>query len=181
VGLTVAVSVVAYAVWRYRETVERLAATVVTPILGVPARILPGRSPPDRADVERRIDGFFGTIERIASDRRRVLTALTFSALGWLGLMTSLWLSLYAIEGQGVVFAAVLLAVPMGSVASITPLPGGLGGIEAVLITLLVPTTGLEATAIAGAVVIHRAASYWLPVLIGGGAASALGVKVGPG
>lgn len=179
-ALIIIVTAVAYLGWRYRETVETGAARFVTPIVGIPARLLPRRSPPAKADVERRIVGFFHTIERIAGDRRRILQALSLSALGWLALMTSLWLSLYSILGYGVVFAAVLLAVPMGSIASVTPLPGGLGGIEAVLIALLVPTTSLDAPTVTGAVVIHRAASYWLPILIGGGAASALGVKAGP-
>jgi len=181
VVLMTAVSTIAYLVWRYRETVEHGAARIVTPLLALVARVIPGRSPPGRADVVARIDGFFATIDRIADDRRRLAQALGFSALGWLGLMCSLWLSLYAVLGHGVVFAAVMLAVPLGSIASITPLPGGLGGIETVLVAMLVPTTGLEATTIAAAVVLHRAASYWLPILVGGAAASALGSKSVPG
>jgi uncharacterized membrane protein YbhN (UPF0104 family) len=67
--------------------------------------------------------------------------------------------------------------VPVGAIASVTPLPGGLGGIEAVLIALLVPLAGVSGATAAAAVVIHRGAIYWLPTLVGAGVSSALGAQ----
>jgi len=45
-----------------------------------------------------------------------------------------------------------------------------------VLVALLVPTTALDPATAGAAVVLHRTATYWLPTLVGGGVAAALGV-----
>jgi uncharacterized membrane protein YbhN (UPF0104 family) len=63
----------------------------------------------------------------------------------------------------------------LAAIASITPLPGGLGGVETVLVALIVPTTGVTVAAATAAVVVHRTATYWLPTLVGDGAAAAFG------
>ncbi|WP_135821470.1 lysylphosphatidylglycerol synthase transmembrane domain-containing protein [Halostella litorea] len=173
-ALAVALPAVAYVGWRHRYRVERAAVRVVTPVVQLVGRLIPRRSPPTADALERRIDGFFRTIERVGADRRTLLLALAFSALGWFAQMCSLWLSLYAL-GHPVSFGAVMLAVPLGSVAGVTPLPGGLGGIEAVLAALLVPTTGLPLATVSAAVVVHRAATYLLSTAIGGGVAVASG------
>ena len=72
---------------------------------------------------------------------------------------------------------AAMLAIPLGSVAGVTPLPGGLGGIEAVLIFVLTPVTSVGAGTVAAAVLLHRAATYWLPLLLGGGSVAALSAR----
>jgi len=71
--------------------------------------------------------------------------------------------------------ATTLLVVPVGSIASIAPLPGGSGAIETVLVTLLVSTAPVPAAAAASAVLIHRGATYLFPTLVGAAVASALG------
>ena len=68
-----------------------------------------------------------------------------------------------------------MFVVPVGSIAGATPLPGGLGGLEAAFIALLVPTAGVSASGATAAVLIHRGATYWLPTLFGGGAAAVIG------
>jgi len=102
------------------------------------------------------------------------LQTLGFSALGWTCLAGSLWLSLYAV-GYTVPVATTFLVVPVGSIASLAPLPGGSGAIETVLVTLLVSTTAVPGAVAASAVLIHRGATYLLPTLLGAGVASALG------
>jgi uncharacterized protein (TIRG00374 family) len=162
--------------WRYRFRLEAWLVQVVLPVTRFLGRTLPSRSPPSRESIERRIDGFFQAVGRVADNRRTLLTAMGFSALGWLALSTSLWLSLFAL-GYTVPFAVALFVVPVGSIAGITPLPGGLGGLEAVSIALLVPTAGVP-TAVAGAaILVHRGATYWLPMLLGGGVAAVLGAQ----
>ncbi|MFC7227901.1 flippase-like domain-containing protein [Salinirubellus salinus] len=173
-ALALVIPVAGYLVWRNRYAVERRVVSLLTPLIRGVGRLLPRRKPPDPAVIERRIEGFFHAIERVTGDRRGLALALGFSTLGWLSLATSLWLSLYALEYQ-VPFAAVLVVVPVAAIAGITPLPGGLGGVEAVLVALLVPTTGVSVAGATAAVVIHRTATYWLPTLVGGGAAAALG------
>ncbi|WP_255195126.1 flippase-like domain-containing protein [Halorarius litoreus] len=171
--LALALPVAGFFGWRYRYEVERVAIRAVTPFIRAIARLVPGRSPPQKSAIRSRVEGFFHAIERVTGDRRGLTLALGFSTLGWLCLAGSLWLSLFSL-GQTVSFAVVLVVVPVGAIAGITPLPGGLGGVEAVLIALLV-ALGVPGGVAAGAVVVHRTATYWLPTVVGGGVAGIIG------
>jgi len=174
-ALAVAIPVSVYAGWRYRYELEAAVVRAFTPLFRGIGRVVPGRSPPEPAAIERRIERFFAAIDRVAGNRRTLAAALVFSLAGWLALVTSLWLSLYAL-GTGVAVSAVLVAVPAAKIAGITPLPGGLGGVEAALVGLLVSTTGIDPATASAAVVVHRGATYWFPTVVGGGVAAALGV-----
>ena len=178
VGLALAVPILAVLGWRYRYRVERAAVGAVTPVLRVVARAVPGRGKPTRTAVRSRVEGFFGAIERVGGDRRRLVLALGFSTAGWLCLATSLWLSLAALD-QAVAFPVVLVVVPVGAIAGITPLPGGLGGVETVIVALLA-ALGVPASVAAAAVVIHRTGTYVLPTVVGGAVAGALGSQSVP-
>lgn len=164
----------AYLAWRYRDRLEEATVSVITPVLRLVGRMLPYRRAPTREDVRSHVDGFYRDVSRIAADPRRLGLALLYSTIGWFCLVCSLWLSLYSL-GQPVPIAALLVVIPLGAVASIAPLPGGLGGIEAVLVLLLVPTTGVSAGVAGAAVLVHRTAVYWLPIVLGGVAAAVLG------
>ncbi|MFC7235435.1 lysylphosphatidylglycerol synthase transmembrane domain-containing protein [Halosegnis marinus] len=172
-ALALAVPVLAVVGWRYRYRVEGAAIRAVTPVVRFLGRVVPGRMPPARDAIRSRVEGFFHAIERVTGDRRRLALALGFSTLGWLCLATSLWLSLAAL-GEAVAYPVVLVVVPVGAIAGITPLPGGLGGVEAVLIALLA-ALGVPAGAAAAAVVVHRLGTYVLPTVVGGGVAGVLG------
>lgn len=171
--LAIAVPVAAYAGWRYRYEVEQVAIGAVTPVVRAIARLFPGLSQPGPSAIRTRVEGFFHAIERVTGDREKLGLALAFSTAGWLCVAGSLWLSLFSI-GWGVSFAVVLVVVPVGAIAGITPLPGGLGGVEAVLIALLV-ALGVPGGAATAGVIIHRTATYWLPTVVGGGAAGWIG------
>ncbi len=175
-ALAVAVPVLAYLGWRYREGVESAVVKILAPVVRTVGRLLPGRTAPDAAVVRERVQSFFGALDRVGSDRYRLGIAMSLSALGWLGIMTSLWLGLYAL-GNPVGFAVVLVAIPVSSIAGVTPLPGGLGALDGVLIALLVTLSGVPAATAGAAVVLHRAATYWLPVVVGGSAAGMLTAK----
>ena len=172
-ALALAVPLLVVVGWCYRYAVERAAVSVVTPVARLAGRLLPRRTPPTRAAVRSRVDGFVHAIERATGNRRRLALALGFSTSGWLCQSVSLWLALTAL-GVSVPFAVVLVAIPVGAIAGITPLPGGLGGVETVLIALLAALS-VPANAAAGAVVVHRTATYLLPTAIGGGVAGVLG------
>jgi uncharacterized protein (TIRG00374 family) len=173
-ALALVVPVLAFLAWRNRHRIEAAVVRAFTPVARVVGRWVPRVTPPDPADVEHRIESFFGTIERVAGDRRALVTAMTFSAIGWISLSGALWLSLAAM-GYSVSFFAALFVVPVGSIAGVTPLPGGLGGLDAAFIVLLTATTGVAAPVATAAVLIHRGATYWLPTLFGGGAAAVIG------
>jgi uncharacterized protein (TIRG00374 family) len=178
VGVVVFAAVVptiGYLIWRNRERFKRTVAKRVTGLVGVLSRVLPFLSDTSEESVAGRVDGFFEAIGRVATDRRTVLTAMSFSALGWISLSLSLWLSLHAL-GFTISFVSILFVVPLGSIAGATPLPGGLGGIEAAFATLLVPL-GIPISVAFSAVLIHRGATFWLPTLFGGGAATLLSMQ----
>jgi len=176
VALLVGLPAAAYLGWRYRYELEAAVVRALTPPIRAFGRIVPGRRSPTPESVESRIEGFFTAIDRVAGDRRTLVEAMGFSALGWLALCCSLWVSLYAL-GVTAPFAVVLLVVPMGAIAGFTPLPGGLGGIEAVQVGLLVSAGGVPAGLASAAVLVHRGATYWFPTVIGGGVAFALGAN----
>lgn len=172
--LAVGVAAAAYVGWQRRRRIERGALRIVAPLLRALGSVVPRVSPPGREALRHRVEAFFAAIDRVATDRRELATALSFSALGWLGLMASLWLGLYAV-GIVVNPAVVLIAIPVAALSGIAPLPGGLGGVEAILLALLVPIPGVTFGAAAAAVTLHRGATYWLPLVLGAWAAGHLG------
>ncbi|WP_254537788.1 lysylphosphatidylglycerol synthase transmembrane domain-containing protein [Halomarina litorea] len=172
-ALAVVVPVGVYVGWTNRYRIERAVVRALTPVVRTVANALPVVSTPADDAVERRIEGFFESIERVGSDRRRLALAVGFSALGWVALATSLWLALASL-GVSVPYLVTFLAVPVGDLAALAPTPGGLGGVEALLIGLLVAVSPAAVGTVSAAVLIHRAATYWLPTVVGGGAASVI-------
>lgn len=172
-SLALIIPAIGFVAWRNRYRVERAVVRALTPAIAVLARLRSGYTPTE-GDIARRIEGFFRAIERVAGDREQVALALGFSTLGWLFLAGSLWLSLFAL-GYDVPYSAMLVVVPVGAIAGVTPLPGGLGGVETVLVAMLVPTTQVTVPVATAAVLLHRGATYWLPTIVGGGVAAGLG------
>lgn len=154
--------------WRFHHRIETIVISVLPPIVRRVGRTVPRVSAPTREDIKHRVNGFFDSIARIAGNRRLLLLAGLFSCLGWLTLSICLWISLASI-GFTVPFVAMLVVLPVASIAGVFPLPGGIGGVETAFIVLVVSTTGVATTAATAAVVIYRGATYWLPMLVGGG------------
>jgi uncharacterized protein (TIRG00374 family) len=169
VALALAVPVGGFMLWRHRDRVETAAVGVFHRVGGWVGRHVPGVSEPDREAIHSRVEHFFEAIERVATNPRGLALALGFSALGWLCQMAGLWLAFEAI-GVSVQLSIVMFVVPMGAIAGVTPLPGGAGGIESVLVFLLVaaPLPAVTESAALAAVVIYRGAVYWVPVVLGG-------------
>ncbi|WP_277554950.1 lysylphosphatidylglycerol synthase transmembrane domain-containing protein [Halobaculum limi] len=176
VVLALAIPGAVYLGWRRRYQLEEWVVATFVPLIRRVASILPVFSAPSEESVESRIGHFFGAIERVATDRTGIAIALAASTLGWVFQMIGLYLAFQAIS-QPVPFSAMLFVVPMGAIAGVTPLPGGAGGIEAVLVAVLaaLPSVSVSATAALAAVVIYRGAVYWVPVVIGGVVVSVLG------
>jgi len=159
--------------WRVRHRIEATILAVLFPVLRRAGRVIPRTTPPNREAIERRVDGFFASIARIARNRQLLILATTFSFAGWLMLAVCLWISLTSI-GSTVPFIAMLVVLPVASIAGVFPLPGGLGGVETAFIVMIVSTTGVATTAATAAVIIYRGVTYWLPMLVGGGIAAVL-------
>ena len=166
VTLAVALPAIAYVAWQNRNRVELGLIQGLTPFFHRVANVVPGFTPPSAESITRRVGGFFDAITRVADDRHRLVRSVAYSALGWIFLCLTLWLSLYAID-YNVPFALVFIVVPVATIASITPLPGGAGGVEFVLVLILVPTTGATAATATTAAIVFRAGTYWLSTVIG--------------
>jgi uncharacterized protein (TIRG00374 family) len=162
-------------VWRFRGWVaERLPGIVVPRIL----RFAPERFTPEalEADLADRFQRFFESVEHVVVDRRKLAVVVGFSLAGWL-FQTAALAAAFAALGHQVPLPVLLFVIPLANIAGVAPLPGGLGSIEAAFVTLLLPTTGLAASAITAAVLIFRGAVYWMPVVLGGVTVSSYGVR----
>ena len=158
--------------WRSRRAITDRLPAVVGGILGRFRRF-------DAAAVEAalaaRLGNFFEDIERVGTSPRRLAAAVGLSLAGWTLQAAALAVA-FAAVGSPIAPEIALFAVPLAYVAGATPLPGGLGGIEAAFVALLVPTTGVAASTVTAAVLVFRGAVYWLPMLIGGVSVSVLGI-----
>ncbi|ELZ19676.1 hypothetical protein C475_22064 [Halosimplex carlsbadense 2-9-1] len=175
--LAIVASTVGYLSWRRRTRVQSWIVRILTPGLKRLGGILPRMQSPTRQAIRSRVRHFVVAIERVAGDRRGIIVALAASTAGWILQMVALWLAFVAI-GSPIPFSVLLFVIPVGALAAVTPLPGGAGGIEAVLVGVL---TTLPELAIGGgtafaAVAIFRGAVYWVPVTIGGVVMGVVGV-----
>ncbi|RRJ30336.1 lysylphosphatidylglycerol synthase transmembrane domain-containing protein [Halocatena pleomorpha] len=162
-----------YLGWQHRYRLERATVGALTPVVRFVRHTLLRREPLGQAAIERRIEGFFTAIERVGSTPRKLALALGLSALGWLAQAACLWLSLFALD-HSVSLSVVLIAVPLGAIAGVTPLPGGLGGVDLVLIGVISALVTINQPTIVAAVLIHRAAVYLFPTIVGGGITAAI-------
>ncbi|MFB6235811.1 MAG: YbhN family protein [Halopenitus sp.] len=161
-------------VWQRRSSVAGGIADLITSPFQTVARVIPRFSPPTRADVVQRIEGFLRAVERVGTDPRRLALALTFSIAGWSMQAIGLWVA-FAAVGASIPFALALIGVTLTPLAGATPMPGGTGGIEAALIALFVAAPiGVGTPTIAAAIAIYRVVNYWLPTLSGGAVALAV-------
>ena len=174
VALALAIAATFAFVWRNRERlVDRTAGGVAAAVLRLPGSRFEGV---DEPDIRERMERFFGHVEHVAVSRYRLAATVGLSTLGWL-LQGAALIAAFEAVGSTVPFYVVLFVIPLANMAGAAPLPGGLGGIEAAFVALLVPTTGIPASVVTAAVLIYRAVVYWLPVLIGGGSMTAFGVR----
>ncbi|MGB9987267.1 lysylphosphatidylglycerol synthase transmembrane domain-containing protein [Salarchaeum japonicum] len=171
VALAVAIPVTGYLVWRYRNPLKAALASTLAPLLGLVARVVPGFSAPGAGVLRDRIASFYRSIGRVAANRRDLAFALAYSTLGWLVMCLALYLTLQGLVTVAFPAAIVFVVVPVATIASVTPLPGGAGGVEFAIVLLLVPTTSMDAATATSAALVFRAATYWIPTAIGGVAA----------
>nr|WP_303647337.1 flippase-like domain-containing protein [Haloarchaeobius sp. FL176] len=176
VVLTVALPVLGALAWRNRDALERRLVGVVVPPLRFLDRVIPRFSMPGRDAVERTVEEFFVSIERIATDRRRLVIALVLSAAGWALQAAGLWFAFWAL---GIVIPPYipLFVVTLGAFAGALPTPGGLGGVETLQITLLVATTTVLAPTITAAVAISRVGGFFFTTSVGAAAIGILKVR----
>lgn len=156
-------------VFFYRRAIVERAVLVAARLLGrtvgrfslrVEAMLAPDR-------VRDGLRRYYETVDVIIANRRSVLVAYVLAMAGWLLFVVPLYTSALAL-GIQLPVALVLFVVPISGLATIVPLPGGLGGVEVVLAGMLFALTGIELATVAAIVVLYRLCAYWFMVLIGG-------------
>lgn len=158
------------AVWYRRQHVE----VAVTGVGGLLVPIVDRVSPPlaDRLRPERvgtTIQRYYETFDTVVGDRRAVLYAFALSQLGWVFFALPLYTGALAL-GVRLPLALALFLVPAAGLATVFPLPGGLGGLEVALAGLLVVLAAIDLATAGAVVILFRLCSFWFFVLVCGGA-----------
>lgn len=167
-----AVSLIVYA--RGRPANLRATAYTLSQYADRPVRYLPRVTRPD--PVSSRLEGFIRTLETVSAARRTLAVALGIGFASWLVNVLPLYFALLALGVDGSLALAVLCA-PLATVGGIIPLPGGTGGMETVLVVLLVTLGGLPADLATAVTLLYRLTTYWLHLTIGGTGALFLSVR----
>lgn len=152
-------------VYRNPDPAKRIIQRFIT-VLNRGLVYLPGLSRVDEAEIQRRVDSFSGSVEKISTNRPVVFAAATLTTTATVTQGVLLWLALGGV-GVSISLALVVFIVPVSLLASAIPTPGGSGGIEGAQILLLLATTGGERAAVITAVVLTRGLVYWTPIIVG--------------
>jgi uncharacterized protein (TIRG00374 family) len=159
-AIAVGVPLIVLVGWYRRDLIEGAIVWVTGPVVRRTERFTV-------AGVRERVDGFYDQLGRIASDPRELIVAVTFSFVGWVFFALPLYFAALALSLPLDPFLVVFL-VPASSLAGITPTPGGLGGVEAALVALVVALTPIAAGPAAALAIAYRATSYWFALTVCG-------------
>jgi uncharacterized membrane protein YbhN (UPF0104 family) len=154
-----------------------LSALVIGAVAALP-RLGPGDDPGSEASRLRRgvyatrraaIDGTSEAFQILRSGDRRVLAG---SVGYWAFDNAVLWATFHAF-GISLPLTIILMGYLIGQLGGLLPIPGGIGGIDGGLIGTLI-VYGAPAAGTAAAVLAYRVILFWLPLIVGGIAFTAL-------
>lgn len=150
-----------------RRTLRYLVLGVAHLLRGTVGRVtdrIEARLAPDvvTASLER----YFGTVDTVRADSGSLLVATGLSFLGWTAFAVPLYTAAMAL-GRPISFGLVLFIIPIGAIATLVPLPGGLGGVEFAIAGMVVAMTGMDLAAAGTVVILYRLAVFWFLLLVG--------------
>jgi len=157
---------VAAVIWRYRDRAQAIATAAVM-TLSRPVSVIPRVSMPDEESIRERIASFFSIFVDLTTDRRLVVEVAILSFIALFLTVLELWLALKAV-GVDVLVPIVLFAVPFSRLASVLPSPGGVGGVEGVLVIFITALTSHPVRDVTTGVIISSGVGYWMTALVGG-------------
>ncbi len=156
-------------------------AVMATLTLGAVAaipRLGPGRTPrPDDSRVRRGLTATRRAVTDGTAEALQILGSGNIRVLGgsvgyWVFDNAVLWATFHAF-GVSPPLTVILMGYLIGQLGGLLPIPGGIGGIDGGLIGTLI-VYGAPAAATAAAVLAYRVILFWLPLIAGGIAFSAL-------
>lgn len=165
-------------VWYRRRHVELAVVGISRLLLLVVGRIRPALAEGLRPErVEADVRRYYETFDTVVGDRRAVLYAFVLSQLGWVFFALPLYTGALAL-GVRLPLALALFLVPAAGLATVFPLPGGLGGLEVALAGLLAVLAAIDLTTAGAVVILFRLCTFWFFVLVCGLAVSTAAVGV---
>jgi glycosyltransferase 2 family protein len=167
-GAILCLPIIGYTSWHYSAKISDQLTDFFMLIFQYGSKVIPSYHPPSRSVISDRVDGYFRAIKRIGTNPRDLITALIFTTVGWVLMSLIMYVSIQALmKSPEVPVFIVLIVVPLATIASVTPLPGGTGGVE-VAITLLLLPMGISKEVALGAALIYRFGTYWFSTVLGG-------------
>ncbi|MFH5800792.1 YbhN family protein [Haladaptatus sp. CMAA 1911] len=167
-GTIVCLPIVSYTSWRYSTQINSKLTHLLTVILQYSTIFIPSYEPPGQDAIRERVDGYFQTIHRISTNPTDLFAASMYLTIGWVLMGLIMFVSIQTLLGSvNFPLFVVFIIVPVATIASVTPLPGGTGGVE-VAITLLLLPMGISKEVALGAALIYRLGTYWFSTLLGG-------------
>lgn len=156
----------ALAGWRLRSQLITAIATITARITQPLTRV-PLVTPVSRETITTRGCRFVAAIEDLASAPQRLAIVAISGIAGQVVVAAILWGALIAV-GVRSSFAVPITVIPVAKLGAAAPTPGGLGGAEALLTTLLITIANLSPATAATAAVLYRVSALWIPSLCGG-------------
>lgn len=163
--LTVVIVSLAISVYAFRSKTQNIIIELLTVCFSVGGKI-PKVPQYGRDKIEKLVDGYLSTFSDVADDKKTVALSVILSTTGVMFQALGLWFALDAV-GLDISIFVPIIAFPIAGLASALPLPGGAGGIDAVLIAMVVAFSSAIVVDVSAAVVIIRTFIYWIPVIIG--------------
>ncbi len=116
----------------------------------------------------RRLRQVYQLFGRYRKEPWRLAAAQGLSLVITLSNIAILWMALIAtgVAASSLLVAAIALTVGLAA-QTITPTPGGLGGVEAGIAASLI-ASGISLSDAVAATVLFRLVTYWLPIVVGG-------------
>ena len=150
-----------------RAVVARLVATGTRLLHTIVAQVSTQLAAPiEVSRAAAALDRFYARVDALRGDGRTLLIVFGLHAGGWLLASLPLYTSALAL-GVTIPFPLVVLLVATSGLVDILPLPGGLGGVEIVLATLIATISSVTLPIAAAVVLLYRICSYWYLVLLG--------------
>ncbi|RQG89789.1 UPF0104 family protein [Natrarchaeobius halalkaliphilus] len=120
-----------------------------------------------RENLSARFEGFSTTVELVSRNRSSMAIALVYAHLAWLGLAIALYATAQAVA-MPIPFGVAILGVALSKLGFLVPTPGGVGGVEFTLASVLYLLTPMGMAIATSIAILFRFASYWFPMCLGG-------------
>lgn len=173
VGLLVVAAVWAGSSGALGEELSQLPPTgeIVTIVVAVAAVVLAVCAIPRvRSFLHERVipavRGAADAMKPVLTSPGKILLLLGGGLMVPLGYGVCLWASVRAFDSSAELSSILLVSLTAGALATAAPTPGGIGAVEAVLITALT-AIGIPSAEATTGVLLYRVATFWLPILPG--------------